>query len=267
MFVLFIFVLGLIFGSFVNALVWRVHKKRKWWGNERSICPKCKHKLSAKDLVPVISWLALKGKCRYCHKPISAQYPVVELLTACLFALSYNYWPYSFSALGILALLVWLFCVVIFVALTVYDIKWLILPNKMVVALTGSSLLLAILLAIEAGGSNFFNKIFSALLSGILFFGIFYGLIYFSDGKWIGGGDVKMAFALGLLAGSITKVVMIIFLASCIGTLVTVPLLLTKKLNLTAKVAFGPLLIIATIITFLFGTQLINWYSSTFLYI
>src|SRR5665213_2769212 len=89
--------LGLVFGSFVNALVWRLHEqevlleKRKKPSkkqleklsilNGRSMCPHCKHELAIKDLVPLFSWIALKGKCRYCGKPISWQYPVVELLT------------------------------------------------------------------------------------------------------------------------------------------------------------------------------------------
>ena len=102
MIVLILFVFGLIFGSFVNAYVWRF-KKRKNWVSERSICPNCKHVLRAKDLVPVLSWLSLRGKCRYCKKPISAQYPAVELFTALLFALSYAFWPYSLTLLGWLA--------------------------------------------------------------------------------------------------------------------------------------------------------------------
>ena len=91
------FVLGVCFGSFVNALVWRIHeqskpkKKRAASDKElsvvsgRSMCPNCKHTLSTKDLLPVISWLTLGGKCRYCSKPISWQYPSVEMLTALLF--------------------------------------------------------------------------------------------------------------------------------------------------------------------------------------
>ena len=94
-------VLGLVFGSFVNAFAWRLHeqeslleKKKKPSAKQlaklsivkgRSMCPECKHELAAKDLIPVFSWITLKGKCRYCGKPISWQYPAVELATALLF--------------------------------------------------------------------------------------------------------------------------------------------------------------------------------------
>src|SRR4051812_7602742 len=96
-------VLGLCFGSFVNALVWRIHEQAEQGSKKkpnksyidklsirkgRSMCPHCRHELKALDLLPVVSWLALRGKCRYCGKPISVQYPLVELLTACLFVTS-----------------------------------------------------------------------------------------------------------------------------------------------------------------------------------
>src|SRR5260221_566501 len=100
--------LGLTFGSFINALVWRLHKQNEDSAKEqkvpnlsiatgRSMCPNCYHELAAKDLIPVLSWLSLGGKCRYCRQPISWQYPLVELLTAGLFTVSYIYWPWAFT--------------------------------------------------------------------------------------------------------------------------------------------------------------------------
>jgi len=104
MIVVVLVVLGLCLGSFVNALVWRIHEQDRLTGKKkkphkkqldrlsilhgRSMCPDCHHELKPKDLVPLFSWLSLHGKCRYCHKPISWQYPVVELLTAGLFVFS-----------------------------------------------------------------------------------------------------------------------------------------------------------------------------------
>src|SRR3954465_436221 len=97
-------VLGLCLGSFVNALVWRLHEQEEGGSKKaaakklsiikgRSMCPHCKHALKPIDLIPVISWLSLRGKCRYCSKPISIQYPIVELSTALLFVVSYIWWP------------------------------------------------------------------------------------------------------------------------------------------------------------------------------
>ncbi len=262
MILLVIVIFGLVFGSFVNAYVWRF-KKRKNWVSERSICPNCKHTLQAKDLVPVLSWLSLKGKCRYCKKPISAQYPAVELLTALLFALSYIFWPYSLTLLGWLAFIAWLSCLVIFMALFVYDAKWKLLPDKMILPLTIMSGVLIVLLATL---QNSWLELFWSIVSGLVFFAVFWVLFQVSGGKWIGGGDVKMSFALGLIAGSIVNVFLLIFLASVIGTFLVLPLLVTKKLNARSKIPFGPLLIIATIIVFLFGSQMIAWYTKTFLF-
>ena len=112
MYILIIFILGLCFGSFINAFVFRLHEKtNKQYSNinlsivnGRSICPNCKHELIPLDLVPIVSWLLLKGKCRYCSKSISAQYPLVEFTTALLFLCSYIYWPYAFGASGVILL-------------------------------------------------------------------------------------------------------------------------------------------------------------------
>ena len=147
-----LFVLGLCLGSFINALVWRLHmqemgdrrlKLDKKVPNSklqtpnysvlkgRSMCPNCKHQLSAKDLIPVISWISLKGKCRYCKKPISWQYPLVELLTALLFILSWLFWPVELSASWqYLAFITWIIMLVGLVAMAVYDTKWMLLPDK-----------------------------------------------------------------------------------------------------------------------------------------
>ena len=89
---MFLGVIGASFGSFAGALVWRLHTKRNFV-SERSMCEKCHHVLGALDLVPIFSWLLLKGKCRYCHKKISPQSLILELLTAVLFIISYVYWP------------------------------------------------------------------------------------------------------------------------------------------------------------------------------
>lgn len=192
------------------------------------------------------------------------QYPAVELLTASLFALSYTFWPATLTLSGTLAFIVWLFSLIVLIALLVYDLKWMLLPNKMVAVLTTSSLILTALLTVAGSGAVF---VLEAIIGGVVFFGLFWGLFAVSKGKWIGGGDVKIAFALGLIAGSLQKTLLVIFLASVLGTLVITPLLFSKKLKMHAKIPFGPFLIIATIIVFLFGQQLIDWYLQTFLYL
>ncbi len=264
MIVLILVIFGLALGSFINALVWRLKTKRNWV-SERSVCPHCKHVLAAKDLIPVVSWLTLGGKCRYCKKPISAQYPAIELLTTVLFVCSYLFWPYTLMTVaGVAALVVWLLCLIILVALLVYDLKWMLLPNSLVAVLTVFAVVFTIL---RAASSDGVVGLVQSFVSGITFFAIFWTLFTVSKGKWIGGGDVKLALPLGLLAGGIAEVFLIIFLASLIGTLYVLPSLVRGKVKVKTKLPFGPLLIIATVVVVLFGGPVINWYLHSFLYL
>lgn len=265
--------LGLIFGSFVNALVWRLHEQAKskkgkakqdssnlsiWKG--RSMCPNCHHMLSAADLVPLFSWLALKGKCRYCRKPISWQYPLVEALTACLFIFSYIFWPnplhtaYSWVLFGF-----WLIFLTGFMALAVYDFRWQILPDKIVSVLTVLALIQIVILLIHGPlGSVLWSVVASALVGG----GIFYLIFQVSQGKWIGGGDVKLGFLLGLVLANGWLMTLAIFTASVLGTLAALPLLMSGKARRQTKIPFGPFLIIGAIIAQLFGAAIVNWYKT-----
>ncbi len=264
-------ILGLCFGSFVNALVWRLHeqdkpKKKRAASDDdlsivkgRSMCPHCKHTLAASDLLPLFSWLFLGGKCRYCRKPIGWQYPLVEAATAVLFVASYLWWPQGFDNRGIFELAIWLVALVAFMALIVYDLRWMLLPNKIVFPLTGLAIFKVFGVAILFGGGvhSILNALFGLLIAG----GIFYVLFQVSDGKWIGGGDVKLGFALGLLLGGPTLAMLMLFVASLLGTLVALPGLLAKRLKRTSVLPFGPFLILGTMITMLFGTALITWYE------
>lgn len=263
--------LGLCFGSFVNALVWRLHEqdkpKKKRAASDtdlsivsgRSMCPHCKHTLSVSDLIPLLSWLILRGKCHYCHKPIGWQYPLVEAATALLFVSSYLWWPLSFDAGGIFELIIWLVSLVGFMALIVYDLRWMLLPNKIVFPITGLAIIkvLGIALFFDGGFQSIINAVLGLAIAG----GIFYVLFQVSNGKWIGGGDVKLGFALGLLLGTPTLALMMLFVASLLGTLIALPGLITKKLQRTSMLPFGPFLIIGTILVKLFGQTLLNWYQ------
>lgn len=249
--------LGLCIGSFLNALIWRL-KTGRGIAKERSICPHCKHRLKAEDLVPVLSWIELRGKCRYCHKKIGWQYPLVEISTAALFVLSYIAWPHPFGVSGTLALLVWLACTSILMALFVYDLRWMLLPDKLVVPLTLLAACLVGLLSIATANPG---AVYGPFIGGVFLSGLFYALFQVSDGKWIGGGDVKIGLALGLLAGGFFESVLLLFLASLLGTLVAVPLLLTGK-SKSHKVPFGPFLIVATYIVFMWGIAIIGWYQN-----
>ena len=270
MIIVVLLLLGLCMGSFVNALVWRLNeqskplKKRAASDKElsiskgRSMCVNCKHTLHIIDLLPVVSWLALKGKCRYCRKPISWQYPAVEIATAMLFIASYIFWPFEMDAAGILGLVVWLVSLVGLMALVVYDFRWMLLPNKIVSPLVVLVLLATIIDAL------FFSRSYETLVDAIggaaVGGGIFYALFQISNGKWIGGGDVKLGFLLGLLVASPLNALLVIFIASLLGTFLILPLMISKKVTKQSKIPFGPFLIAGAIITMLFGERLIESY-------
>lgn len=271
-------VLGLALGSFVNALVWRFReqeleavkkKPNKKYLNElsiargRSMCTHCKHELGPWDLIPVMSWVWLKGKCRYCRKPISAQYPVVELVTAVLFVASYVWWPNAFSNEQIIIFGLWLILLVGFMALTVYDLRWFLLPNRIVyplAAIAGSMALIRIVSA-ENPAHVFTQTLLAVAVGG----GIFYVLFQVSAGKWIGGGDVKLGWLLGLTVGTPELSVLFIFLASLTGVAVSLPLLMSRRMKGDSIIPFGPFLIFGAIIAQLFGQAILVWYRRNFL--
>ena len=269
MVILIIVLLGLCLGSFINAAVWRLHeqaktKKQRTKSKELSIlrgryvCTHCYHTLSWYDLLPVVSWIILKGRCRYCHKPISWQYPVVELATAVLFVFSYSYWPYGMDTVGIIQFGLWLVFLTGFMALTIYDLRWMILPNKIVFPLLALASVQTVLLSVL---HHDFQIIISALSGLFVAGGLFYVLFRISEGKWIGGGDVKLGFILGLLAGGFIEGLMVIFIASLLGTIFSLPMVSLKKQSLKKRVPFGPFLIIALIIVYLFSADISNWFQ------
>ncbi len=275
MIILILLVLGLCFGSFVNAYVWRVYKaqspaKPSRGKNHakdtdkysllhgRSMCPECEHELAAKDLIPVISWASLRGKCRYCHKVISWQYPLVELLTAGLFVLSYLVWPEVMNTEQWVYLGFWLAYVVGFMALSVYDLRWMILPNAMLWPLTILALLQVLVMCVWQGSADPLLTAFWGVLIGG---GLFYVLFQLSAGKWIGGGDVKLGALLGLIVGGPMPAILLLFTSSLIGTLVALPLMVAGKAKRTSKLPFGPFLIAGGYLVFLFGARVLDWYN------
>lgn len=269
-------VLGLCFGSFVNALVWRVHEqeaeshkkrpdkkylRRLSMRKGRSMCSECHHELAAKDLIPLVSWLTLRGKCRYCHKLI-ADSPLVEVLLPVLFVASYVWWPADLTGVQLWLFGLWLVLLVGLVALLVYDMKWLLLPNRMLYPLFVVAGVAAVLKIIAADQP--FEAVLSLIAGVAIGGGIFYLLFQVSNGKWIGGGDVRLGWLLGLVAATPGRSLLFIFLAAFTGSLVSVPLMARGSLKRTSVVPFGPFLIIGAIIVQLFGSDILGWYQRMF---
>ncbi len=263
-------VIGLVFGSFINAYVWRVSeqtkpkKKRAATDKElsisggRSMCPHCKHTLGWQDLIPVFSWLTLRGKCRYCSKKISVQYPLVELLTAALFVVSYIIWPEVLTGVEWLRFGLWLGLLVMLIALSVYDLKHMLLPNRMVKV---AAVIVFAAVALSVVREQSVTPIYEAVSGLLAFGGLFYVLFQLSNGKWIGGGDVKLGFVLGAWLSDVWLSLLALFMASMIGTIIAISLMLVGKAQLKTRLPFGPMLIAATIIVTLYGQALIDAYN------
>ena len=270
--------LGLVFGSFVNAWVWRLSQKLDKDGNPkklthkqkktlsivtaRSMCPNCKHTLAAKDLIPVFSWLQLKGKCRYCKAKISPQYPTVELLTMVLFVVSGLLLPIN-TLSELIFFGSWLVVITGFVALAVYDIKFQILPDKILKVIFPFAVIMSAITVTQRENSllySFLQVFLSIFIAG----GIFYILYVISNGKWIGGGDVKLGIVIGLVLSSALLSILMLFVASVAGVIAS--LISNKGFNKKAKIPFGPFLIIGAYITVLFGSGIIDWYINLLTY-
>lgn len=270
-------VLGLCMGSFVNALVWRLHEQERSSSKKstkkldkrlsitkgRSMCPHCEHELATIDLLPIVSWVLLRGKCRYCKKAISVQYPIVELVTAFIFVISYISWPKDFDSAQIALFVLWLAMLVGLMALLVYDLRWMILPDKIVYPLGFIAGAMAIITV--AVSHKPLVALISVVLSVAVGGGIFYVLFQVSGGKWIGGGDVKLGWVLGLFLATPARSFLMIFAASLLGVLISLPLMLSHRLSKKSIIPFGPFLIIAAIFVQLYGSNVLNWYQSTFL--
>lgn len=281
-----LFVLGAIMGSFVGAMTWRMRHHRDWV-NGRSECEHCHHQLSVLDLIPILSWLCLRGKCRYCHKPIGWTTFLLETGVGLAFVLSFFFYPWSLgmSSLDltnitvvygnklIISFAIWLVEVVLMSALSVYDARWKILPNKLVFPLIGvaavNSLYCELIMPWLDGGNlgelaiNWLATIGLAMLpiAGV------YGLLYLvSKGKWIGFGDVKLGIAIGFMVPWLQGLFVLLG-ANLLSTIVAIPLLMSKKLKLASEIPFGPYLIVATYLIVLFGRPLVALLMSQFAWI
>lgn len=262
-YLLFIFVLGAVMGSFVGAMTWRM-KTHKDWVRGRSECEHCHHQLAVVDLIPILSYVTLGGKCRYCRKPIGRTAILLELGGGAVFLISallfpsamLSTWTNPLEVLNTtnswlaLAFGLWLVAVVIMLALFVYDARWRLLPNKLVFPLIIVSFVLSAVIWVGVNGVGFTTWLINLGLGMLPITGV-YGLLYLaSNGRWIGLGDVKLGVAIGCLVPWWAGIV-VLFLSNLISTLVSVPGLIKHKIKGSTEIPFGPYLIIATFVVFL----------------
>jgi len=264
MLILFIAILGLCVGSFLNCLIYRLHEKKTILG--RSFCPHCKKQISWHDNIPLLSFIWLRGRCRHCRRKISWQYPIIELATGILFVLVFvhNFSAQSGPALGwqfpipstwdnfqFLARMIfqWLF-VSILVIIFIYDLRWYIIPD--IITLPAMALVLLVNLYLGVGWLNLL------LAAGIG--GGFFGLQYLvSRGRWIGGGDIRLGVLMGIILGY-PQIITALMLAYISGSAIGVALLTARKKQWSSQIPFGTFLSAATVITMLWGEEILGWY-------
>ena len=237
------FLLGLVIGSFLNVCIWRLPREESIvWPN--SHCTHCSSVLRFRDLVPVLSWLFLRGRCRFCGERISWRYPVVELLTGGLFLACYLHYGLRAELLAALVFSVFM------VMISFIDLDHQIILDGML-----------IWLAVLGAAVQFWLGPFSwwSVLVGVVFGGGFLLLLAIISKGGMGGGDVKFAAALGFWLGW-PGILLALFLSFMLGGLISLILLLTGLRGRKDFIPFGPFIAIGAWIVLLYGRSIVNWY-------
>lgn len=238
-------ILGLIAGSFLNCLAWRIcHDESLVRG--RSKCSRCGQVLKWFELIPVLSFVIQKARCRGCRQKISWQYPLVEIFMAGLFILSFWQHPVVDSRLIFNLFVVSIFAVIFLTDLNFGVISdWIVWPSALVIFFC----------------QLLFGLSWWRLVLGMAISGSFFGLQYvISRGRWIGAGDIGLGFLMGTILGWPVILVALVF-AYIGGAVVGLVLILLKKKTLASAVPFGAFLAPATIVALFWGDKIANWYE------
>ncbi|MGC9325054.1 MAG: prepilin peptidase [Desulfomonilia bacterium] len=240
-------VFGLFIGSFLNVCIYRIPRSESvvW---PASHCPQCQKPLKPWHNIPVISYLFLRGQCRYCGCRISLRYPVVELLSALLavtflarFGLSLSFAIYYLWACALLVI-------------TFIDLDHQIIPDS--ISLGG---IIVGLVAVIWLPVAYLDAVLGLVLGSGILIGIIYGYYFLTGKQGMGGGDVKLLGMIGVFTGW-QGVLFTLFSASLLGTLVGIPWAFLQRKNIQSPIPFGPFLSIGSLIFVLWGNEIINWY-------
>ncbi len=264
--IIFLFVMGLVWGSFLNVVIYRMSHDKSI-ADGRSVCPKCKHVIPWKYNIPLLSFFMLKGRCVFCHKRISVQYPIIEAMTGLFFVwwfvVGFNFFKLVGNPWGFIQPMFWLATGLVMLAIFIIDLLYMVIPFAL--NLTLFSLALSYRVALVSSGIMTTADFIWSLVAGgglCLIFVILQGLtkaIKKVDG--FGLGDIYLVPSLGLLLGW-PKVVPGIFFAFVLGSVVGLTLIATGKKKLSQYLPFGPFLIMGTVVALLWGGGIWNWYIS-----
>ena len=244
-----IFVVGTCIGSFLNVAIFRTHDGESVVTG-RSKCRVCEVPIRAQDLVPVLSYLRLRGRCRSCKAVISWQYPTVEIATGVLFLVTY-YLGDSWMEIG----RNWVF-VSYLVLIFVYDLRHMLIIDRFTIP----AMIFAIIINLWLG----MVPAWSVLVGGLVLAGFFWIQFLISKGTWVGGGDIRMGALIGFMLG-LEHGLVALFIAYVLGAIVGVAMMASGKATRKTPVPFGSFLAVATVIVLFIGQPLIDWYLGLFL--
>ena len=245
---------GLVIGSFLNVVIWRVPRGESVV-SPPSACPGCHRPIRARDNVPVVSWLLLRGRCRDCDEPISARYPLVEAGTAVAFAGVAAYFG------AVWQLPAFLYLTAIAIALALIDIDVHRLPNAIVLP---SYVVGGVLLAVPSLVAGDYGQLLRAALAAAALY-TFYFVLVLVYPSGMGFGDVKLAGVLGMYLGWLGwgELVVGAFLAFLVGGIVGGALMVSGKAGRKTKIPFGPYMLVGAFGGIFFGDALVGWYLDT----
>ena len=247
---IFVVILGGLWGSFANVCIYRL-PKGKGVVSGRSHCPKCKKEIVWQDNIPIISYLILKGKCRKCKRKISSQYPMVEMINILLFLIIYFLFGISLTTI-LLMILSLSFLITFFI-----DLKHFIIPNS----LTFSMMILGFIKSFDPNLNSIFPNYINSLIGGLFGYGVIFSIIYFykqiRKKEGMGLGDAKLLAVIGFWFGWIA-IPFVLFLSSIFALVFVIPDLIKKNKKMTSQIPFGPYIILATIFYLVFRNNFIS---------
>ena len=241
MILLFVFIFGLVFGSFYNVLIYRL-PNHKSIVKPPSSCGNCHKQLKALDLIPVLSYVMLKGKCRYCNEKISIQYPLIELFTGLVFL--FSYYKFGLSLLFLKSIVL----ASIVLVISMIDFKYYIIPDS----ISLFTFIVAIVFNVIIQDISLKSLISAFLLGGGFLFVI--ALI-----GPMGGGDIKIMAGFALFLG-LNKTVLALLLSFTFGGIIGIFLIVTKIKSRKDAIPFGPFLGMGTYMSFIYFQEIFNWY-------
>ena len=247
---IFVVILGSLWGSFANVCIYRLPKS-KGVVSGRSHCPKCKKEIVWQDNIPIISYLILKGKCRKCKRKISSQYPMVEMINILLFLIIYFLFGISLTTI-LLMILSLSFLIIFFI-----DLKHFIIPNS----ITFSMIALGFIKSFDPNLNSIFPNYINSLIGGLFGYGIIFSIIFFykqiRKKEGMGLGDAKLLAVIGFWFGWIA-IPFVLFLSSIFALVSVIPDLIKKNKKMTSQIPFGPYIILATIFYLVFKNNFIS---------